>query len=178
VVLAVPAPPVRPAGSKLTASIYGSDVTDDITFLTNPPDFVGTQSVAQSLANNTWTPLSMDTEQLDSYGGHSTSSNTSRYVAQVAGWYTASGIYAAAVSGTGFRAVRLQVNGTAVFGCAAYVPNNGTAETGVVTPTRDIFLNVGDYVEVAGWQLSGGALNTHVSGTDQRCGLWVRFSHA
>jgi len=178
-VLSIPAPPVRAAGSRLTATIYGSDVTDDVTFLTNPPVFVGTQTVAQSLANSTWTALTMDTEQIDSRSAHSTSSNTSRWTTPtgMTGWYTVGGIYAAAANVTGFRAVRIQVNGTAVRGTSIYVPNNGSNETGVPTPVRDIFLNAGDYVEVAGWQSSGGALNSYIAGGgDMASGLWVRFS--
>lgn len=148
-------------------------------FLTNPPDFVGTQSVAQSIPNTTWTALSLDTSQTDPYGGHSNVTNSSRYVCQagVPGWYTACGIYTSSGNATGFRAARLQINGATVPGSGAYVPNNGTVESVVMTATRDIFLNVGDYVEVAGYQSSGAALNT-TAGTDLRCALWVRFSHA
>ena len=159
-VLAPPAPPVRAAGSRLTALVYSSDVTDSVNFLTNPPDFVGEQTVAQALANQTWTGLTLDVEDLDSYNGHSTVTNSSRYTAQEPGWYTSCGAFSAAGNTTGFRAARLQVNGTAIAGAANYVVANGSSETGVVTPTRDIFLNIGDYVEVAGWQSSGGSLNT------------------
>jgi len=178
VVLAVPAPPTRAAGSRLTGAIYGSDVTDGITFLTNPPEFAGYQGAVQSVPNTTWTALLLDQEQYDEYGGHSTSSNTSRYTAQVAGRYIACGVFAPAINATGFRAVRLQVNGSPVLGGAAYLPNaSGSVEMGVVTPTKAITLAVGDYIEVAGYQSSGGALNT-ILDSDLRTGLWVRFSHA
>lgn len=178
-VLSFPADPVRGAGTRLTAAIYGTDVTDAVNFLANPPAFIGYQNTVQAIGNTTWVPLSLDAEQLDSYNGHSTSSNTSRYVCQAgaAGWYTACGVFAPSANSTGFRAVRLQVNGSPVLGAAAYLPNNGSVELGVVTPTKDIFLNVGDYIEVAGWQSSGGTLNT-VLDVDLRCGLWLRSSHA
>lgn len=177
-VLGAPAPPARAAGSRLTGAIYGSDVTDSINFLVNPPEFVGLQNSVQSVPSATWTALTLDAEQLDSYNGHSTSSNTSRYVVQVAGWYTVCGVYATAANATGFRAARIQVNGSPVLGAATYAPSaSGTVEMGVVTPTRSIQLAVSDYVEVAGYQSSGGALNT-VLDVDMRTGLWLRFSRA
>jgi hypothetical protein len=177
-VLAVPANPTRAAGIRLTAAIYQSDVTDAVNFLANPPDFVGTQTVAQSLANATWTAITLDSEQLDSYNGHSTSSNTSRYVCQVAGWYTVSGTVCFASNVSGPRGARIQVNGTAMEGLASFMQTvSAAADAGMTTPTRDVVLAVNDYVEVAGYQNSGGALNTAVD-PDLSPGLWVRFSHA
>lgn len=175
----LPNPPVRPAGSTLTSGIYGSDVTDSIQFLVNPPTFVGTQTVAQSIANSAWTAITLDTEQLDDYDGHSTSVNTSRWTCPTgyAGWYTVCGVYAPFGNATGFRAARIQVNGSPILGAASYIPPAGAIDTGIVTPTRDIQLAVGDYVQLAGFQSSGGALNTAID-PDLRSALWLRFSHA
>ena len=174
----VPAPPTRASGITVTGAIYQADVTDAVSFLANPPEFAGYQNAVQSIPNNTWTALLLDQEQLDTDNGHSTSSNTSRYVAQFAGWYTVCGVYATAANATGFRGARIQKNGSPVLGHAAYLPNATAAvEEGVVTPTKSVQLAVGDYVEVAGYQSSGGALNT-ILDVDLRCGLWVRWSHA
>ncbi len=177
--LAVPAPPTRAAGSRITAAVYASDVTDSTTFLTNPPRFVGTQSIVQSLPNSAWTALALDTEQADEYLGHSTTSNTSRWVCPsgAAGWYTVCGVAAFAAAAAGFRASRIQIGGVAVPGAETYGPANGGAESVIITPTRDIQLAVGQYVEVAGWQSSGAALNTSVGG-ETRSALWLRYSHA
>ncbi|PJN22427.1 hypothetical protein [Kitasatospora sp. CB02891] len=147
------------------------------TFLTNPPLFVGTQSTVQSVPNSTWTALALDTTQTDLYGGHSNTTNSSRYTAQVTGWYTVCGTAAYVPNSTGFRTARIQVNGAAIPGAETYGPNNGTAESVIVTPTRDVYLTANDYVEVASWQNSGGALNTSVGG-ETRCALFVRYSHA
>jgi hypothetical protein len=178
-VLAVPAPPVRAAGIRLTSAIYGSDVTDSVNFLTNPPNFVGTQSVAQSLPNATWTAITIDTSQTDPYSGHSNVTNSSRWTCPtgVPGWYTVCGVVAHSPNASGFRTARIQVNGSAIVGAETYGPTNGGAEAIIITPARDIFLNVGDWVEVAGYQSSGGALNTAVGG-EVRSALWLRFSHA
>lgn len=175
---AVPAPPVRAAGSRVTAAMYGSDVTDDVTFLANPPEFTGTQATVQSIASTTWTPIALDTAPIDTDTGHNNVTNNSRYVIPFAGNYTVNGVYASTGNATGFRAARIQVNGSPVLGLASYVPGNSANEVAVVTPTRTIAVNAGDYIEVAGWQSSGGALNTSVVDVDMRSGLWVRFSHA
>jgi hypothetical protein len=174
----VPTPTTRAAGTRLTGAIWQADVTDTATYLLNPPEFAGYQGAVQSVPNTTWTALLLDQEHLDSYSGHSTSSNTSRYVAQVAGWYLVCGVYAPAINATGFRAARIQKNGSPILGHAAYLPNaSGSVEMGVVTPTKCVQLAVNDYVEVAGYQSSGGALNT-ILDADLRTGLWVRWSHA
>lgn len=179
-VLAVPTPTTRAAGTRLTGAIWQSDVTDTVTFLLNPPQFQGYQNAVQSIPNATWTALSLDAERFDDYNGHSTSVNPSRWTVPTgaAGRYTAAGVYASALNATGFRAARIQVNGSPVLGGGAYAPNaSGSIEMGVVTPIVELSLAVGDYVEVAGYQSSGGALNT-ILDVDLRCALWLRFSHA
>lgn len=176
----IPTYPARYAGAPIDASVWESDVTKSVQFLTAPPHFIGVQGVAQSIPASTWTALSLDTEAVDSYNGHSTSSNTSRWTcpAGMGGWYTACGIYVAAQNATGNRGARLQVNGNPIAGAAAFVLAAGaTNATGISTPTRDVRLTPGDYIEVAGWQGSGGALNTAVFG-DITTALWLRFSHA
>lgn len=175
--LPVPVPASVVPGTFMTAALWNANVYNGLTFLLNPPDFVGVQNTAQSIPSGAWTAVSLDTSQIDSYGGHSNVTNSSRYTAQVAGWYTCCGVSEMATNASGDRAVRLQVNGTAVKGAAALVgpySGNGVA---LPTPTRDVYLNVGDYVEVATFQTSGGALSTAVS-ADLCSALWVRFSHA
>ncbi|MGE7439616.1 hypothetical protein [Kitasatospora sp. NPDC001175] len=148
-------------------------------FLSSPPDFVGTQQTAQSIAATTWVALTMDTTQLDTYGGHSNTTNSSRYTCQsgAAGWYTVCGVAAFVVNNTGARASRLQVNGNPIAGACSFAMTPGFNAPGVATPTRDIYLNAGDYVEVAAWQNSGGAINTTIN-SDLTSALWVRWSHA
>jgi hypothetical protein len=175
---AVPVWPTVVPGQFETSALFNT-LSANGAYLTNPPNFVGTQSVVQSLANTTWTALLLDTTQTDPYAGHSNVTNSSRWTCPtgVPGWYTVCGVAAYVPNATGFRTARLQVNGTAIVGAESYGPNNGGAETVIVTPTRDVFLNAGDYVEVAGWQNTGGALNTSTGG-ETRSALFVRFSHA
>jgi hypothetical protein len=174
--LAIPTLASEVPGNFITSALWLANVYNLGTFLLNPPDFVGTQTVAQSLPNTTWTGLTLDTQQLDSYGGHSLVSNTSRYVAQVPGWYTCAGVAGIANNPTGPRGARLHVNGSPVQGTAKFQGAVSGVDLGIPTPTRDIHLNVGDYVEVAAYQNSGAALNTAVF-TDISSALFVRFSH-
>jgi hypothetical protein len=115
---------------------------------------------------------------VDTYGGHSNTTNNTRYTAQVAGWYTICGVFwTVSVSSASYiRAVRILVNGAAVKGHEGYAATLSGFETSAVTNTRDVYLNVGDYVELSGWQGSGGSLGTHI-GDNQSC-LYIRFSHA
>jgi hypothetical protein len=148
----------------------------NVALVLNPPEFSGYQAVAQSIGINVWTSLNIDTTNYDNYGGHSNVTNNNRYTAQVPGWYTVSGVYTAAGNNTGFRAVRIQKNGNPILGHASYSCTPTVSGIGIITPTKDVQLNVGDWVEVQGWQNTSGNLNTDIA-IDQRPGLWVRFSH-
>ncbi|WP_327066908.1 hypothetical protein [Kitasatospora sp. NBC_01302] len=177
--LAIPILASEVPGNYVTSALWNANVYNGLTYAQQPPDFVGYQSTAQSIPTSSWTTLNFDTSPTDTYGGHSAVTNPSRYTCQVGvpGWYTCCGVYAPTGNATGFRAVKMQVNGVAVLGGAAYINAGAAVELGVVTPTKDVFLNVGDYVEICGYQNTGSALNTILDG-DLRTGLWVRWSHA
>lgn len=177
-VLAVPTPTTRAAGTRLTGAIWQSDVTDTATFLTNVPLCNVYQNTIQSIPNATYTAILMDQEVTDAYGGHSTSSNTSRYTAVVAGWYWVYGTVMYANNSTGFRFLAVTKNGTGnvVNGAAAVVPPS-TSYLGSVTVGGPVQLNAGDYVEMATYQTSGGALNTAI-GSGQCSSMTVWWIHA
>lgn len=124
------------------------------------------QTVAQSIANATYTAVTFTTEDYDSAGGHSTSSNTSRYTAQVAGAYVFGGGGAFAVNAAGTRSSRWALNGTAIPGSTS--PGFDPSITSVVVARPLVVqLGVGDYVELQLRQSSGGSLNTSVTSDDQ-----------
>ena len=149
----------------------------DAQFSTNKPSFYGYQNTVQSIGNTSWTSINIDVGVDDNYNGHSNSVNNSRYTAQVAGTYQVSGCYAVASNNTGFRAVRIAKNGnTIVLGSATYSTSALIPEAGLPTPTVLVTMSVGDFVEVQGWQNSGGNLNT-VLDVDLRCSLTVIFTH-
>lgn len=144
------------------------------TFLLSPPIAVLLQSVAQSLTSATFTSLTLDVETVDSAGGHDTVTNTSRYTAVYPGWYEVGGGTGYAANVTGRRGARWAVNGTAINGSGVLIPTNSSGTTQVPARTIQVYLNVGDYVELQGYQDSGGALNTAVS-TDQQSCMSIRW---
>ncbi|MFI5814856.1 hypothetical protein ACIA7S_28355 [Streptomyces sp. NPDC051643] len=139
------------------------------------PRFRGHQGAAQSLADNTWTGLTLDTEDFDSDNGHSTTTSTSRYTVQVAGTYAVTGSVGFASNTTGLRGVRIAVSGVSVPGSAVRTPAGTTAFAYGLVTCCQVVCSVGDYIEVQGNQTSGAALNTNV-GTDVACSLgayWI-----
>jgi hypothetical protein len=158
-VLPVPSPRTFGVG-EFEAGGYLNSVRDALLFLLNPPKAVLTQSTVQSLSSNVAAALTLDATTVDSYGGHSNTTNNSRYTAIVAGWYRVEPQGAWAASATGDRGIQVYKNGTAVATDWNVAPSSGAT----YAPGRKVgglvFLNAGDYVE--GWaiQNSGGALNT------------------
>jgi len=175
--LAIPTPLLAtPGTSYITGAIWNATVRDVLTYATNVPVFVGVQTISQSTSNG-WTTCALDTEITDTYGGHSTSSNPSRYTAQVAGWYTVCGVAVFVGSSSGVRAARIQVNGSLVQGTSQFVaPSSAGSFTGVMTPTRAVQLAVGDYVELGLGQTTGGALSTGIA-SDLASALYVAWCH-
>jgi hypothetical protein len=134
------------------------------TFLTTVPIFVGYQATTQLLTNNTVAAISLDMELVDSDGGHSPTVNNSRYTAQVAGWYAVSGVVSFVSNGSVVRLAYIVKNGTGGT-VGAYVEYTAASAgiTSVPLNVQIVQLNVGDYVELYGFQNSGGSLNTSVT---------------
>lgn len=118
-------------------------------------------STTFSLATSgTAAALPYDTEARDVGGMHSTVTNNSRITvpAGAAGDYRISATVEFAANATGYRTVTLRKNGATTI-AVVRVPATATLAT-VITCTRlCVSMAVGDYIEVLGTQLSGGALN-------------------
>jgi len=158
-------------------SAYLNSVRDALNFLLNRPLAVLTQSATQSVGNAAWTALSLDATTTDSYSMHSNSVNNSRAIAQVAGWYTVSGVAAFATNGTGGRGALTARNGTHMPGSGSLLGVVSTQPTVAPTSAFPVFLNVGDYVEIHGFQSSTASLST-TSSTDLACSMCVTWEHA
>jgi hypothetical protein len=161
-------------GDIVTAAEMNANVRDAVGFLESPPVFFGYQNVSQSIANNTPVPVTFDSESVDTYNGHSTLSTTSRYTAQVAGWYDVVGTISYPLNATGVREVLLAVNGTALTPYRAELPAG--AQPLVFQLAQMVFLNVYDYVETWALQTSGGALSLGVGSTAS--GMTVEWRHS
>jgi len=117
-------------------------------------------STTQSIANNTFTALNMDTEEEDTDGFHSLVSDTSRVTipAGLGGMYFASsGTSFTASSGGIQRQIYLRKNGTAY--TYANILDAAEATTHAPVVTALFKLVPGDYIEAVVYQDSGGNLN-------------------
>lgn len=127
------------------------------------PAFVGARAVLAanaSAANGVNTFFSLATETFDSSGFHDTVTNPNRFTvpAGQAGYYLVIGFIQWANNITGARSVFLRKNGVTSFGWAEQNAVGG-AEFTVEGTFGVVYLAAGDYVELGGWQNSGGALN-------------------
>ncbi len=149
-------------GNYLTAALWNSSVYELGNFSLTPPLFYGYQAAAQALSSGNWVAIGIDTAIYDSDSGHSNSVNTTRYTAQVAGRYRIDGGVTFASNSTGNRAARLELNGAPIMGACVFEANPTGNACGLQV-SYITYLNVGDYVEVYGLQISGGSLNTYPS---------------
>lgn len=121
-------------------------------------------SAAISIANNTDTALTFDSERWDTDAMHSTSANTGRLTVVTAGKYLVFGTLQYANSALGDRAVIIRLNGATV------IARQRTPAT--ITKNHDFMvaahydLAVGDYVELMASQDSGGALDVAAEGNN------------
>lgn len=119
------------------------------------------QESTQIISDSTWTSISFDAEDFDSHGAHDTSTNNTRYICPVAGYYLFNGGTWLAANAAGVRFNRWAKNGTAIDNGGNEFPVTpagalwGAPAKGIIIP-----LNVSDYVQLQVWQNSGGNLNT------------------
>jgi hypothetical protein len=177
VTLAPPVSYTATTGNFLTAALWNAQVRDATAFFSAPPSFRAHSEVAQSVTSGTWTSLNLEVEEFDNYGGHSTSTNTSRYTCQLSGYYliTACAAFSGATSTAGTRATRIQLNGsTSLHGSFSKMAaaNTGTSSSAIHSACI-AYLNVGDYVECQGNQDSASTINTSATSGDVAPSLTV-----
>lgn len=169
--LPVPNPRTFVVGEYETAAYFNA-FRDAINFLTNPPMAVLTQATAQTYTNGVAAQITFDTTVADTYTGHSNTTNNSRYTAQVAGWYQVDGTVSWNNISGGDRTVAIWKNGSAV----SYYGSGNPAASININPSESasglVQLNVGDYVEIAAYQNSGGSIATHANGSSMAV-FWV-----
>jgi hypothetical protein len=177
--LAFPQLAVVSPGTPITSALWMSNVYNGLMFLANPPLAVLYQASPQSIPNNAFTPIQFDASGIDTYAGHSNTTNNSRYTSQLLGWYEISGVCGLASNTTGARGLSIFKNGVQPAGPATQVTTNPTG-TGTNTDmpmfAAWVQLDAGDYVELQVLQGSGGALST-VTGVPGSV-MTVRWMHA
>lgn len=158
--------PAAPAGGRVLAESDDA-ILDRIELLSNMPTAHLRQTSAQTLTTGVTTAILFGVEDIDTHGGHSTVSNTSRYTCQVAGTYQLSGYISWASSIAGARKAWWRRNGSDINGSESVADSDITGVIGTVARTILVDLSVGDYVELVGTQESGGNLATSVTATQQ-----------
>lgn len=159
-----------------TSSEANAYIRDVLNFLLARPIAQARQATLQSITSATYTSILFDAEDVDTNvagtGQHDLVTNNSRFTAVYPGWYQASGATGWATNVTGRRGGHWAVNGVTMPGGAALMAagTGGTSEMPVRTML--FYLNVGDYIELQGFQDSGGALNT-ATGSDQQTTMTI-----
>lgn len=156
------------------AIIYASDFDN----VFNPPCCRAWHSAAATLTTATSTVIALASETYDSTGSmHSTSSNTSRIIAPVAGKYHIVASIGFASNSTGRRicAVRLNAAGSSASGTllAEKVGQANSSNIHTESIAFDYDLAASDYVELFALQQSGGNLNT--SALEHQSWLSIRY---
>jgi hypothetical protein len=172
--LAVPSEMTAVAGAILTAAQWNSNVRDGVNFLANTPLFMGLQSATQTVANNAFVPVSIDVSVIDTYGGHSTTTNNSRYISQLAGYYQVFARSTFTGNSTGRRIGGIFLNGSA-YRNSENDPIGTNVKT--ISVSDFVFLNVGDYIESQVFQTSGAGLAL-TNSTGYTSSLSARWVHA
>jgi hypothetical protein len=166
-------------GQVLTADSTASTGLKWATPASGTPTFVGCfvyGTANQTVSNATVTTIPFAAENFDSDGFHSTTTNNSRITipSGKAGKYLVITRGTFSVSGTGFRQTRILKNGTAVQ--INMEPGNSTTDT-QTNASYILDLAVGDYIELAVYQNTGGNLVVTAS-NDNETSLQVSFQGA
>lgn len=141
------------AGQDLTAGLINSLVPNAYLHVY--------QSVVQTLTTGTAAAITFTSEKVDTLNGHNTAANTSRYTPTVPGKYRCVGMVAFAVNATGNRLAQFKKNGAFDDGAPAVQHAAATGQGSFEKTFATFDMNgTTDYIELFGWQSSGGNLNT------------------
>lgn len=165
-------PPNFAAGAVLTEAQLDI-LSDDISFLANPPSCRVYNNAAFSVPDATDTPVTFNSERRDTDTNHSTVTNTSRITFTTAGLYLVGGHGIYAANATGTRKLFIRLGGTTPL-ATSEANNSGGSNTVALTVSTLYAFTAGQYVELVGFQNSGGALNlTAVSNSSPE--FWAVF---
>jgi hypothetical protein len=158
--LTPPNPATWTPGQLCTATNFNTEIYNAVSFLSYVPYFRAAQTASQAVATSSNTAMTSMAATLDNYG--SFASNT--WTCQVAGTYLVghqTGFTASA--GAAYAASLItKIGGTnATYWTGATAGNTST----IVGGTKTFRFGAGDTVKLAGWQNSGGNLNTQGANT-------------
>lgn len=121
-------------------------------------------SLPQSIPNAAYTAIKMNIEDIDTHGYHSTATVTDRVIPKIPGLYRITGTMAWSANGNGTRRVAIGKNG----GQNCFVAHSADSYIIAQQVSKTFRCNgSGDYFSVFGYQTSGGALASIISGSFQ-----------
>ncbi len=151
-----PRPHLWTAGDQPSAESF-NEISDAIEFLSNPPAAYVWASTTQSMSNATFTALNHQNELRDNDGMWS-AGNPSRLTCQTSGWYELEyGIFYGSAADFNWRTPAIRKNGN------TFVAQSSMINCGADIMLRacyDMYLYAGEYLELMGYQASGGSLST------------------
>lgn len=159
-------PETAVAGDVLTAAWLNQNVRDNTNYLYAPPMCIARRNAAQSIADNTVTAISFDTEEVDTDSMFSPTSTD--ITIKTAGVYCLTGVAVLATAATTVMEARIRINGTVV------ATSNGTGSAYLNSLNVATFesLAVNDVVTLTIYQ-SGPATAKNTQSTTQLSVIWA-----
>jgi hypothetical protein len=147
-----------------TAAWWNAQVRDMGNFLTGVPVFLGYQTATQTVSDSIPANIAIDTELIDTDGGHSNTTNNYRYTATVPGTYLVLGCATFAGNTTGYRRAFIYKNGTATASSGSHAMQTQSVVAATQTSTVVTMNGTTDYVSVVAVHDAGVSLSTSSSG--------------
>jgi hypothetical protein len=151
-------------GQYETAAWWNAQVRDLGNFTLGVPVFLGYQTATQLVGDSTPANIGIDTELIDTDGGHSNTTNNYRYTATVPGTYLVLGCVAFAGNITGYRRAFIYKNGTATASSGSHSMQTQSVVSATQASTVVTMNGTTDYVSVVGTHDAGVSINTASSG--------------
>lgn len=174
--LIVPTIPTEAAGNPNTAALWNAAIGGTMELQQNQCMCELYQATAQSISSGVSTGMTWDSEELDPYGFHSTTTNPSRITPTTPGRYMVSYSGGFVANATGSRGAFLRFNGSVYRGGEWF--STGAAVLTDGSYVRTVYCNgATDYFENVVYQSSGAALNTNITDGNPRVSVfWVGMS--
>lgn len=169
----VPLPHQFAVGEEVTSTNINTYYSA-LSFLENPPICNVIANTTQSITN-AWTKVNFNQNIFDTYNGHSTVTNNTRYTAQVAGYYYIYAVIPINPTTTSGMATCIAVNNVQAVGSATSVGPSAIGTTGGIAVLLT-HLNINDYIEVEAF--ASATTGTITSGAPFAPSLTVMWLHA
>lgn len=165
-------------GTSIRAKTLEQDVSAAVQFHRRRPQFQAYRSATKSINTNTWTPLELDVEMIDTVNGHSDATNTGRWYAPSTA--NASDLYLATGYVPWSTADAAQVFIAGILKGGESSPREGAtlprpAGHDIIGMVAELFLlSSGQYIELSAWHNHGSAAtvaaSSHVASMNVR---WI-----